>query len=155
VNRDSAVCITTGWTADGSEFGFLYGQDLSFLRVVHSKSGAPLSNRYWGSFPGSNEADHPPTSAEVKNTWVCASTPSCVFMAWCLFKHRNKSAFYFSMFRCSSGFRELKWLAYETCWCPKTEVCSCSWYQGQSSSPDLNSALNFYVSVLRPSLGWK
>jgi hypothetical protein len=31
------------------------------------------------------EADHsPPTSAEVKKTWIYTSTPPYVFMAWCL-----------------------------------------------------------------------
>jgi hypothetical protein len=38
----------------------------------------PMSTR--GSFPDI-EADHPPTSAEVKNTWIYISTPPYVFMA--------------------------------------------------------------------------
>jgi hypothetical protein len=39
-----------------------------------------LSSRV--NLPG-READHsPPTSAEVKNTWIYTSTPSRVFMAW-------------------------------------------------------------------------
>jgi hypothetical protein len=50
-----------------------------------------------GSFPGvkrpGREADHsPPPSAEVKeckNAWSYTSTPQCVFMAWCLIKHRG------------------------------------------------------------------
>jgi hypothetical protein len=34
--------------------------------------------------PG-READHsPPTSPQVKKTWTYTSTPSYVFMAWCL-----------------------------------------------------------------------
>jgi hypothetical protein len=46
------------------------------------------------SFPGvkrpGREADHsPPSSAEVKNTWSCISTPKYVFMAWCFVKHRD------------------------------------------------------------------
>jgi hypothetical protein len=28
----------------------------------------------------------PPTSAEVKNTWLYASTPARVFMEWCLIR---------------------------------------------------------------------
>jgi hypothetical protein len=47
----------------------------------------------WGSFPVGKaagcEADHsPPTSAEVKNTWVYISTPPYVFMAQ-IAKHRD------------------------------------------------------------------
>jgi hypothetical protein len=35
-----------------------------------------------GSSLGGREADHsPPTSAEVKNTWIYTSTPQHVFMA--------------------------------------------------------------------------
>jgi hypothetical protein len=42
-----------------------------------------------GSSPGvkrpKREADHsPPTSAEVKKTWIYTSTPPYVFMAYCL-----------------------------------------------------------------------
>jgi hypothetical protein len=34
------------------------------------------------------EAIHsPPSSAEVKNTWSCASTPSYVYKVWCLIEH--------------------------------------------------------------------
>jgi hypothetical protein len=33
--------------------------------------------------PG-READHSPTSAEVKKTWIYTSAPPYVFMAWCL-----------------------------------------------------------------------
>jgi hypothetical protein len=33
-------------------------------------------------------ADHsPPTSVEVKKTWVYTSTPAYVFMAWCLISY--------------------------------------------------------------------
>jgi hypothetical protein len=36
------------------------------------------------------EADYSSTTnAEVKNTWVCTSTPPHVFMAWCLNKHKE------------------------------------------------------------------
>jgi hypothetical protein len=31
----------------------------------------------------------PPTSAEVKNTWIYTSTPLYIFMAWCLIKCRE------------------------------------------------------------------
>jgi len=37
--------------------------------------------------PG-READHlSPPSAEVKNAWSYTSTPTYVFIAWCLIKH--------------------------------------------------------------------
>jgi hypothetical protein len=35
------------------------------------------------------EADHsPPSSAIVENVWSYISTPSYVFMVWCVIKHR-------------------------------------------------------------------
>jgi hypothetical protein len=41
------------------------------------------------------EADHSPLSvAEVKNAWRYTSTPSCVFTAWCLIKHRENCTFH-------------------------------------------------------------
>jgi len=40
------------------------------------------------------EADHsPPPSAQVKNARSYTSTPQYIFMAWCLFKHRDKFKF--------------------------------------------------------------
>jgi hypothetical protein len=42
-----------------------------------------------GNFPG-REVDHsPPSSAEVRNSWSCISTPHYVFMTWCLVKYRD------------------------------------------------------------------
>jgi hypothetical protein len=39
--------------------------------------------------PG-READHsPPSSTEDNNAWSYSSVPQYVFMAWCLFKHRE------------------------------------------------------------------
>jgi hypothetical protein len=59
-------------------------QDFSLLHVVQTDSGAhPASYPMGaaGSFPG-GKADHsPPTSAEVKNTWIYTSTPPYAFMA--------------------------------------------------------------------------
>jgi hypothetical protein len=49
-----------------------------------------LSNGYWGLFPWGvkqqdREADlSPPTSAEVKKTWIYTSTPPYAFMAYFL-----------------------------------------------------------------------
>jgi hypothetical protein len=40
------------------------------------------------------EADHsPPTSAEVKKTWIYKSTLPYIFMAYCLVKHRDNFTF--------------------------------------------------------------
>jgi hypothetical protein len=45
------------------------------------------------------EADHSPTSAEVKNAWRYTSTFKYVFMAWCLVKHWDNFTFTFSIYR--------------------------------------------------------
>jgi len=43
--------------------------------------------------PG-HKADHsPPPSAKVNNAENCNSIPACVFMAWCLLKHKDKLTF--------------------------------------------------------------
>jgi len=43
------------------------------------------------------EADlSPPSSAEVKNAWICVYTPLYVFMASYLVKHRDNFAFFTS-----------------------------------------------------------
>jgi hypothetical protein len=50
--------------------------------------------------PG-READHlPPSSVEVKNAWSYNSTPQCVFMVWCLVKHKDNFTFYLCYFHC-------------------------------------------------------
>jgi hypothetical protein len=47
---------------------------------------------YLGLFPwrvklSGREADHsPPSSAEVKNAWICTSTPQFAFVVWCSVK---------------------------------------------------------------------
>jgi hypothetical protein len=106
VSQDSAVGITTGYRLDGQGAGVRVpvGQDFSLLYVVQSGSEAhpasypmvigPLS-------PGvkrlGHEADHsPPSSAEVKNTWIYTSTPQN--SSWCsakLVKHRDTCTFYY------------------------------------------------------------
>jgi hypothetical protein len=81
--------MATGWTTKGSEFVSRWGQELSLLYVVQTGSGAHLASYPVGngcSFPGvkrpGREADlSPPTSAEVKKTWVYTSTPLYAFMA--------------------------------------------------------------------------
>jgi hypothetical protein len=89
-NRDSAVGMETGYGLDDREVG---------IRIpVRSKifSSLRLPDRFWAHptfypmgtdsfFPGVKrprpEADHlPPSSAEVKKTWIYTSTPPYVFM---------------------------------------------------------------------------
>ena len=42
-------------------------------------------------------ADHAPQSnAEVKNAWICMSTPPYVFVVWCLITRKDSLAFSFS-----------------------------------------------------------
>jgi hypothetical protein len=67
----------SGWSTKGSEFEFQWGQELLFLHVLQIGSGAHTVIQWVPGVkrPG-READHlPPTSAEVKQTWVYTSTP--------------------------------------------------------------------------------
>jgi hypothetical protein len=72
-----------------SEFESRWGQIFSLLHVVQTGSGVHQTSYAVGTgdlSPGVKqpvrEADHsPPTSAEVKKTWVYTSTPPYVFMA--------------------------------------------------------------------------
>jgi hypothetical protein len=84
--------LATGWKTKGSEFESLWG-----ARILSSPCrpdrlwGLPslLSNGYlalspWVKRP-KREGDHsPPTSAEVKKTWVYASNPPYAFSSYCL-----------------------------------------------------------------------
>jgi hypothetical protein len=100
-SRDSAVRIATGYGLDDEGVGVRVPM---WARIFTSpfrpdRLWGPfrlLSNGYNGALspgvkrPGS-EADHsPPTSAEVKKMWVYTSTPTSVFIAQCLVKHRDK-----------------------------------------------------------------
>jgi hypothetical protein len=38
--------------------------------------------------PGCEPEHSPPSNAKVKNVWSYTSTPSYIFMLWCLVKHR-------------------------------------------------------------------
>jgi hypothetical protein len=61
---------------------------------------APCPMGIGGSFPGC-EADYStPSSAEFKNAWNCTYTLACVFMAWCLIKHRDNFTFTSKEMRC-------------------------------------------------------
>jgi hypothetical protein len=91
-SRDGSVGIATGWTAEGSELQSRKGQESSPLHVALTCSGAhpasyPMGT--WDSPPGvkrlGRDANHsPPTSDEVKKTWIYTSTPPYAFMAYCL-----------------------------------------------------------------------
>jgi hypothetical protein len=71
----------------GSEFESRWGQEFSLLHIVQTGSAVhptsyPMGTG--GSFPGGKrpgrEADHPPpTSVEVKKTWVYTPTPPYAF----------------------------------------------------------------------------
>jgi hypothetical protein len=75
----SLQIFVTEW----SEFESQYGQEFSLLHVVQTGSGAkPPIQLVPGALSPRREADHsPPTSADVKNTWIYTSTPPYAFMA--------------------------------------------------------------------------
>jgi hypothetical protein len=91
-NRDGAVGTATGYTLEDGGVGVRVPVGARFF------SSPCRPDRFWGQpnppiqwvpsalsagvkRPG-READHsPPTSAEVKNTWIYTPTPPCVFMA--------------------------------------------------------------------------
>jgi hypothetical protein len=87
--RDSAVGIATGWTTEGSEFESRWGQEFLLFGVVPTGSGVHPTSYPMGTGGSSSrikrpgrEADHsPPTSAEVKKTWIYTSTPTYAFKA--------------------------------------------------------------------------
>jgi len=56
-----------------------------------------------GSFLGVKWLEHEtghslPYNAEVKNAWSHTSTPSYVFMIWCLLKHRGNFIFTYRIY---------------------------------------------------------
>jgi len=86
-----------------TEFQFLAGAGHSSLcHCVQTSSGAhpasyPMGTG--GSFQGCGGKHSLPSSAEVKNLWSYTASPSYVFMALCLGKHRGNFAFTFNMQR--------------------------------------------------------
>jgi hypothetical protein len=97
-SRDSAAGIATGYGLDdkGPDFESLWGQEFSLHLVQTGSEAHPASNPMGteGSFPGVKrpgcEAHYsPPTSAEVKKTWVYISIPPYAIMTQCLIKHRD------------------------------------------------------------------
>jgi hypothetical protein len=75
--------MDVGWMTDVSELESLWRQEFSIIHDIQTGFGArlvsyPMSTG--GSFPEvkrpGREGNHsPPTSAEVKKTWVYTSTP--------------------------------------------------------------------------------
>jgi hypothetical protein len=75
--------LATGWMTEGSKFQSWYGQEFSFSTSSRPNLRPTQLPILWMSGalsqevkqPGS-EADHsPPTSSEVKKTWIHISTP--------------------------------------------------------------------------------
>jgi hypothetical protein len=83
------IVLATLCMTEGSEFESRYDQECSLLHVVQTGYGVhPISYPMGtaGSFPGvkrpGREADHlPPTSAEVKKTWIYTCAPPYAFKA--------------------------------------------------------------------------
>jgi hypothetical protein len=85
-SRDSSVGIATGYVLDngGVEVPVPVGLRIfSSLRRPDRLWGPPSLLSTGVKRPG-NEADHSPTSAEVKKLWIYTSTPPYAFMALCL-----------------------------------------------------------------------
>jgi hypothetical protein len=90
MRRDSSVGIATGYGLDdqGVAFRVPVGSRIFSSRRRPDRLWGPpslLSNGYRVFFPGlkrpGREDDHsPPTSVEVKNTWIYTSAPPYVFM---------------------------------------------------------------------------
>jgi hypothetical protein len=69
--------MAIGWTTERSEFESLYGQEMS-LHVVQTGSGAHPTAYPMGKEVKRQErqADHSPTTAEVKKMWINTFTSS-------------------------------------------------------------------------------
>jgi hypothetical protein len=89
ISRDSSVGIATGLDDQGRrEFESRQGKKFSLFHIVQTGSGVhPTSYKMGtvGSFQGvkrqGREADHSPTSTEVKKMRIYTSIPLYVFMA--------------------------------------------------------------------------
>jgi hypothetical protein len=101
--NDRAVDIATGWTSGGVGVRIpvrsrIFTSPLTQTGTGDHQVSYPMGTG--GSFPRGvkqqgREADHsPPTSAEVKKTWIYTSTPPHVFMALCLVKYWDNFTFY-------------------------------------------------------------
>jgi hypothetical protein len=108
MSRDSAVSIATSYWLDdwGVKFESQWGQEFSLPHGIQTGSGVHSTScpMCMGALsPGvkrlARETDHsPPTSAEVKKTWVYTSTP--LYASWrsaYLVKYRDKLYFTFTL----------------------------------------------------------
>jgi hypothetical protein len=85
----SVLWLAADWTTERSEFDSRYGQEFSLLLVVQTSCGVhPASYPVCAGEtltrikrPGRETRHSPPTSAEVKETWIYTSTPLYVLMA--------------------------------------------------------------------------
>jgi hypothetical protein len=86
MSLSSVVGITTGYRLD---VRVAVGSRMTFLHIVQTCTEVHITSYPMGtegSFSGvkrqGREADHsPPTSAEVKKTWIYTSTPAHAFIA--------------------------------------------------------------------------
>jgi hypothetical protein len=79
MSRESTVGIATGYGLKGRLVEVRF---FSSSRRPDLFWGPPNlhSNRYRDLFPREADQSHP-NSAEIKNSWICASTPPYAFMA--------------------------------------------------------------------------
>jgi hypothetical protein len=96
VSRDSVVGIATAYRLDdrGVEVRVPVGSRIFTSPPALRSTQPPIQWIPGALSPGvkrpRREADHsPPTSTEVKKTWVYTSTPRYAFMAQCLVKYRD------------------------------------------------------------------
>jgi hypothetical protein len=105
-SRDSSVGIATGYWLDdwGVRFRVPVGSRIFFFstssRPVLGPTQLPIqlilgALSPWVKRPV-READHSlPTSAEVKKTWICTSTPPYAFMAQCLINQAQGQLYFY------------------------------------------------------------
>jgi hypothetical protein len=91
MSRDSALGIGTGYRLEDQEVGVQVPVGSRIFSSPNIQTGSGVHPTSYpmgtgGSIPGvkrpGSEADHhPPTSDEIRKTWVYTSTPPYVFMA--------------------------------------------------------------------------
>jgi hypothetical protein len=87
--EQSVYRLTEGWTTEGPEFEFHYGQELYLFHIVQTDSAALPASYTMGTGnlslgvkrPGCEADQSTTTSAEFKTTRIYTSIPPYVFMA--------------------------------------------------------------------------
>jgi hypothetical protein len=99
--------------------GFDYRQDRIHCCFQTHSGAHPASCTLGTAFISSGverpgrEADHSlPSSAAIKNTWSCTSTPPYIYMAWCLVYHRDNFAFTIG---CQLFMQEIRFWRTDSC----------------------------------------